>query len=168
MRASVDNYGQTTVMVTHEARAAAIADRVLFPRRRADREGAERVRRASGARGHEHAELVIGVALKGLLGRKLRAALTAVAIVLGVAMVSGTFVLTDTIKAAFNTVFTQVYKSTDAVITGKSAIGGNQNNNVVVPSLPQSLLARVRSLPGVLEAKEVWPTPCTWSRTEAR
>jgi putative ABC transport system ATP-binding protein len=30
MRASVDNYGQTTVMVTHEGRAAAIADRVLF------------------------------------------------------------------------------------------------------------------------------------------
>jgi putative ABC transport system permease protein len=96
---------------------------------------------------------VIGVALKGLLGRKLRAALTAVAIILGVAMVSGTFVLTDTIKAAFNTVFTQVYKSTDAVITGKSAIGGNQNNNVVLPSLPESLLARVRRLPGVLEAE---------------
>lgn len=96
---------------------------------------------------------MIGVALKGLLGRKLRAALTAVAIILGVAMVSGTFVLTDTIKAAFNTVFTQVYKSTDAVITGKSAIGGNQNNNVVVPSLPESLLARVRRLPGVLQAE---------------
>jgi putative ABC transport system permease protein len=96
---------------------------------------------------------VIGVALKGLLGRKLRAALTAVAIILGVAMVSGTFVLTDTIKAAFNTVFTQVYKSTDAVITGKSAIGGNQNNNIVVPSLPQSLLGRVRNLPGVLDAE---------------
>src|SRR5213593_3557351 len=30
MRASVDDYGQTTVMVTHEARASAIADRVLF------------------------------------------------------------------------------------------------------------------------------------------
>ncbi len=30
MRSSVDAYGQTTVMVTHEARAAAIADRVLF------------------------------------------------------------------------------------------------------------------------------------------
>ncbi|HEY8315429.1 MAG TPA: ABC transporter permease, partial [Gaiellaceae bacterium] len=96
---------------------------------------------------------MIGVALKGLLGRKLRAALTAVAIVLGVAMVSGTYVLTDTIKAAFNTVFTQVYKSTDAVITGKSAIGGNQNNNVIVPSLPQSLLGRVRNLPGVAEAE---------------
>ncbi len=30
LRASVDSYGQTTVMVTHEARAASIADRILF------------------------------------------------------------------------------------------------------------------------------------------
>jgi putative ABC transport system ATP-binding protein len=30
MRDSVESYGQTTVMVTHESRAAAIADRVLF------------------------------------------------------------------------------------------------------------------------------------------
>jgi putative ABC transport system ATP-binding protein len=30
LRASVTNYGQTTVMVTHESRAAAIADRILF------------------------------------------------------------------------------------------------------------------------------------------
>ncbi|HEY4869248.1 MAG TPA: hypothetical protein VII79_04500, partial [Candidatus Dormibacteraeota bacterium] len=67
---------------------------------------------------------MIGVALKGLLGRKVRATLTAIAIVLGVAMVSGTYILTDTIKSAFSTVFTRVYKNTDAVITGRSAIGG--------------------------------------------
>ena len=30
MRSSVDGYGQTTVMVTHDPRAAAIADRILF------------------------------------------------------------------------------------------------------------------------------------------
>ena len=30
MRDSVDALGQTTVMVTHDARAAAIADRILF------------------------------------------------------------------------------------------------------------------------------------------
>jgi putative ABC transport system permease protein len=92
-------------------------------------------------------------ALKGLLGRKLRAVLTAVSIVLGVAMISGTYVLTDTIKAAFNTVFTQVYKNTDAVITGKSAIGGSADNGAVPPSLPGSLLTRVRNLPGVAEAE---------------
>jgi putative ABC transport system permease protein len=97
------------------------------------------------------------VALKGLLGRKLRASLTAIAIVLGVAMISGTYVLTDTIKSAFGTVFTQVYKNTDAVITGKSAVGnggpgdgGGQNSTT--PSLPESLIARVRSLPGVAQA----------------
>ncbi len=90
------------------------------------------------------------VALRGLLGRKLRACLTAFAIVLGVAMVSGTFVLTDTIKSAFTTVFTTVYQNTDAVITGKSAISTNNNGNgATTPSLPASLLPRVRALPQV-------------------
>jgi len=92
------------------------------------------------------------VALKGLLGRKLRAILTAVAIVLGVAMISGTYVLTDTIKAAFSTVFTTVYKNTDAVVTSKSALGTNNNNNLLPPSFPASLLTKVRGLPGVSEA----------------
>ena len=42
------------------------------------------------------------VALKGLWWRRGRAALTAFAVVLGVAMVSGTFILTDTINKAFD------------------------------------------------------------------
>jgi putative ABC transport system permease protein len=92
------------------------------------------------------------VALKGLFGRKLRAALTAIAIVLGVAMVSGTYILTDTIKAAFSTVFTQAYKNADAVITGKSAIGNdNGNNGRSLPSLPASLLTRIQGLPAVAQ-----------------
>ena len=93
------------------------------------------------------------VALRGLLGRKLRAALTAFAIVLGVAMVSGTFVLTDTIKSAFSTVFGAVYENTDAVITGKSAISSDNNGNAQAPpSLPSSLLTKVRALPQVGQA----------------
>ena len=93
------------------------------------------------------------VALRGLLGRKLRAVLTAFAIVLGVAMVSGTFVLTDTIKAAFTTVFKTVYQNSDAVISGKSAIqSGNNGNGPTTPSLPASLLARVQALPQVAAA----------------
>ena len=98
---------------------------------------------------------MIGVALKGLAGRKLRATLTAMAIVLGVAMISGTYILTDTIKSAFGTVFTQVYKHTDVVISSKSAIGGNEQNGNprLRPSFPESLLATVRRLPGVAEAQ---------------
>ncbi len=49
------------------------------------------------------------VALKGLAERKLRALLTALAIVLGVAMISGTLVLTDTIKSAFDQIFAGSY-----------------------------------------------------------
>jgi putative ABC transport system ATP-binding protein len=30
MRSSVEGFGQTTIMVTHEPRAASIADRILF------------------------------------------------------------------------------------------------------------------------------------------
>ncbi len=92
------------------------------------------------------------VALKGLAGRKVRAALTAVAIVLGVAMISGTYILTDTIKAAFSTVFTTVYAKTDAVVTGKVAFGNNSNSNNLPPSFPESLLGKVRNLPGVAQA----------------
>jgi putative ABC transport system permease protein len=101
---------------------------------------------------------VIGVALKGLAGRKLRAALTAVAIVLGVAMISGTYILTDTIKSAFGTVFAEVFKHTDVVISGKSAIagregGGGRERGRTVPAFPESLLGKVRALPGVAEAQ---------------
>ena len=92
------------------------------------------------------------VALKGLLGRKLRAFLTGLAIVLGVAMISGTYVLTDTIKSAFSTVFTTVYAKTDAVISGKDALGNNNSNNGLPPSFSESLLPRVQRLPGVAAA----------------
>ena len=56
--------------------------------------------------------------IQGLWGRKLRTALTALAVVLGVAMVSGTYVLTDTIKQAFDGLYEDSYKDTGAVISG--------------------------------------------------
>ncbi|HVU78095.1 MAG TPA: FtsX-like permease family protein [Gaiellaceae bacterium] len=94
---------------------------------------------------------MLRVALKGLAGRKLRALLTGLAIILGVAMISGTYVLTDTLKAGFTEIFGTVYKSTDAVITGKSAIG-NGNNGSIAPSFSASLLQKVRALPDVADA----------------
>ena len=65
---------------------------------------------------------MIKVALKGLLGRKLRAILTAFAIVLGVAMISGSFVLTDTLGASLDGVYQESYKGTDAVISSKHKV----------------------------------------------
>ena len=62
------------------------------------------------------------VALKGLAGRKLRTLLTSLAIVLGVAMVTGSFVLTDSIARGFDSVFSSAYERTDAVVTGKKLV----------------------------------------------
>jgi putative ABC transport system permease protein len=97
---------------------------------------------------------MLKVALKGILGRKLRAVLTALAIVLGVAMISGTFILTDTIKGAFNTIFTVSYKNADAVISGKTAFTNNGNGSPIqAPSLPASLLVKVKALSDVQAAQ---------------
>ncbi len=92
---------------------------------------------------------MISVALRGLAGRKLRSALTALAIVLGVAMISGTYVLTDTIDAAFKSVFDEAYAGSDAVITGKSAFDVEGDLD---PPFDESLLDEVRALPGVQTA----------------
>src|SRR5581483_7440982 len=124
-----------------------------LPRGRPDRPGAEGEHDGGRPPRHEPAQLVIKVALEGLLGRQLRALLTGLAIVLGVAMISGTYVLTDTIKAAFSTVFTTVYAKTDAVISSKNVLGNNSNsNNALPPSFPESLLGKVQNLPGVAAA----------------
>jgi putative ABC transport system permease protein len=92
---------------------------------------------------------VTTVALKGLFGRKLRTVLTAFSIVLGVAMISGAYVLTDTITKAFDTIFTQSYRNADVVITGKAAFTNRNGNGVDTPTFPASLLAKVNALPDV-------------------
>jgi putative ABC transport system permease protein len=86
------------------------------------------------------------VALKGLAGRKLRTALTAIAIVLGVAMVSGSYILTDTIGKAFDEIFSSSYENTDAVISGKKVVEWSSSGNATVPA---GLLEQVRALPEV-------------------
>ena len=90
--------------------------------------------------------------LKGLLTRKLRTALTAIAIILGVATVAGTFVLTDSIDQAFNSIFTEVYSGTDATITPKSPFDTGDGSGTTEAAFDESLLAKVQALPDVADA----------------
>ncbi|MES1248671.1 MAG: ABC transporter permease [Actinomycetota bacterium] len=89
------------------------------------------------------------VALKGLLGRKVRAVLTGLAVVLGVAMVSGSFVLTDTISKAFTSIFSSAYDHTDAVVSGKKLVDYSSSGNATVS---QATLERIRRQPYVAAA----------------
>ena len=63
------------------------------------------------------------VTLKGLLAHKLRLALTALAIVLGVTFISGTFVLTDTLHNTFSVLFGSIYPRVDFQVRGDAAAG---------------------------------------------
>jgi putative ABC transport system permease protein len=95
---------------------------------------------------------MIRITLRGLLTRKLRSSLTAIAIVLGVAMVSGTYVLTDTINHSFDSLYQQIYKGTDAYVSGRSIVKDNMSGMNLAPSFPQSVLGSVRSASDVKSA----------------
>jgi putative ABC transport system permease protein len=92
-------------------------------------------------------------AIRGLLSRKLRTALTALAIVLGVAMISGTYVLTDSIDQAFERIFTDIRKGSSAVVSGRSAFDLTEGSGVTEPTFDESLLEKVKALPTVAEAE---------------
>jgi putative ABC transport system permease protein len=82
--------------------------------------------------------------LRSLASRKLRTALTAMAIVLGVAMISGTYVLTDTIDRAFGDIFQQAAEGVDVSVTPREAIEGSPTP---ARSARRRLLDRVRACP---------------------
>ena len=92
---------------------------------------------------------MIRVALRGLSGRKLRTALTAIAIVLGVAMMSGSYVLTDTIDKAFDAIFVESYAETDVVVTGKDAGISFEGETAPPGPIPEDVLEQVRGVDGV-------------------
>src|SRR5271167_405365 len=94
------------------------------------------------------------VTIKGLMAHKLRLALTALAIVLGVTFISGTFVLTDTLQSTFTTLFGHAYQNVDFVVRGKAAFSNDSSNgNAVRKPIAQSIATSVRQVPGVQYAE---------------
>ncbi len=89
------------------------------------------------------------VALRGLRARPLRAALTALAVVLGVAMISGTYIFTDTINRSFTEVFAQANTGTDVAVTSKKV---DEDFSTDPPPLNDDLVAKVRAADGVKSA----------------
>jgi putative ABC transport system permease protein len=89
---------------------------------------------------------VTGLAVKSLWARKARAMGTSFAVIIGVAFVAGSFVLTDTIFAAFDEIFSDSLKGTSVVVSAKNPV---EQENGEVPTIPASLLPRVQRTPGV-------------------
>ena len=93
---------------------------------------------------------MIRIAWRSLLAHKLRTLLTVLAILLGVAMISGTYVFTDQIDTAFDEIFGEAYAATDVTITPKTSFTSDTYGTLT--GLPESMVEDVRAVDGVQEA----------------
>jgi len=92
---------------------------------------------------------MVRIAWRSLTAHKLRTFLTTLAILLGVAMISGTYVLTDQIDRGFKEVFTDAYKGTDVTVTRQAEFSGQLTG--ATEGLPQSMVGQVQNVDGVAE-----------------
>ena len=112
LRRSVREFGQTVVMVTHDPAASLVRGPGRVPRRRG---GGRRDARPDPERVLDRMKAfemtggrdltMLRASLKSLAGHKLRLALSAVAVVLGIAFVAGSFIFTDTLGRTFDRIF---------------------------------------------------------------
>jgi putative ABC transport system permease protein len=94
--------------------------------------------------------------IKGLWAHKVRLGLTALAVVLGVAFVSGTYILTDTMNRAFDSLFQTVEKGVAVDVNGIpkfKATGPGGEDAGSAERVPGSLLEQIRAVPAVRAAE---------------
>jgi putative ABC transport system permease protein len=99
---------------------------------------------------------VVRLALRGLLVHRVRLAATAVAVMLGVGFIAGTYVLTDTLRVAVNGLLHQSQANVAVLVQGRSAVSTSPttfgDNGLTIP---QGSVGRVAAVPGVAAADGV-------------
>jgi putative ABC transport system permease protein len=95
---------------------------------------------------------VFKVALKGVAARKGRVVTTAIAVLLGVAFVTGTLVLSDTIVKVFNDLFADVNEGTDAIVREQSTFNDGFGTDIR-GRIDAGVLPHVLDADGVAEAE---------------
>ena len=99
------------------------------------------------------------VTIKGLLAKKFRLALTSLAVVLGVAFMAGTFVLTDTLGHVFDNLFANAEQGVDAVVRAqepfKASTGPGSTNQQNRPPIPEALQDQIAGVKGVAKVQGV-------------
>ncbi|MFD8965274.1 ABC transporter permease [Streptomyces sp. NPDC059568] len=95
---------------------------------------------------------VFKTSMRNFFAHKGRMALSAVAVLLSVAFVSGTLVFTDTMNTTFDKLFAAT--SSDVTVSPKAAKGGDEISQTGKPeTLPASLVETVRKADGVKSAE---------------
>ncbi|HEY4996345.1 MAG TPA: ABC transporter permease [Solirubrobacteraceae bacterium] len=109
---------------------------------------------------------MLKLVLRGFLQRKLRVLLTGIAIALGVALMAGTYVLTDTINQSFAGIFQVANKGNDVVISPTETLGSQARSQT--SPITDAMLAQVRGTPGVAEAAGAIFTPASFLDTHGK
>jgi putative ABC transport system permease protein len=94
---------------------------------------------------------MLSAIVKSLLAKKLRLLSSSVAVLLGVAFMAGTLVLTDTIGRTFDNLFADVYAGTDAYVRSEQSLSsdmGDQRGRI-----DENLVGTISAAPGVKAAE---------------
>ena len=91
--------------------------------------------------------------LRSLLAHKFRLFATGLAVMLGVAFMSGTLVLKDTIQKTFDNLFASVYDGTSAVVRQNAAFKGQNGAGDQRGRVDASLVNVVKQVDGVAVAE---------------
>ncbi len=91
------------------------------------------------------------VTIRGLRAKKLRLLTTALAVMLGVAFMAGTLVLTDTMGKVFDDLFADVNRGTDAFVRGQTVFESDFGD--ARSRIPASLVSTVQGVDGVAAAE---------------
>ena len=93
---------------------------------------------------------MLRISLRTFSAYKFRVVLTAISVALGVALMAGTYVLTDTINASYTKLVGAAYSGESVIITPSAPLG--DNNSAQISPVSAAMLAKVRHVPGVAEA----------------
>src|SRR3954466_6570678 len=96
---------------------------------------------------------MLSLTFKSIRANKARFFLTSIAVVLGVAFMAGTLVLTDTIKKSYDDISANVYRDTDALVRSSREADSSNPGVTVRGSVAASVLDTVRTVPGVQAAE---------------
>ena len=88
--------------------------------------------------------------LRNLIVRRRRAAMTALAVLLGVSLISGTYIFTDNIHAAFRELFGDATQGTTVIVSSRQDLGATNN---APAKTHEGLVSEIASLPGVAGAE---------------